>query len=664
VLFASSHADPNAQDEQRTELERRRTGDRRRRRWVYDEFYDIYVGNIDGTGLANVTNTLGYDAEGSFSPDGTLIAFSSNRRAYAGELAAAERDMLEKQPENFCDVYIMKADGTEVRRLTEELGDDGGPFFSPDGKRICWRHFSEDGVRAEIWTMNIDGSDQKQITRLGAMSWAPFFHPSGKYLIFGTNRHGFGNFELYIVDAEGRKEPVRVTYADRFDGLPVFSPDGNRLAWTSNRTENGEGQIFFADWRHAEAMAQLGLNDGAGEKEACDTRRDAVPVRTVREISGADIHTHVTNLAAVLTEGQGTRADGPERVAEYVACAFNNLGLEPAGAGATLFQTCELPLMEHGGTVGPRQRVGCNVLARMRARQPVDDSVLVVGTHVGYLEDGVTAADHVSGVAGVLEIAEYLSATGDRKPGLARDVVFAVFLGEELTPGFVSAGVGLGHKLEAAPPPAYAAYIGLGQIGQMERSAVASGVGSSPVWRREIERRNVPVGLRLSMLEAVDPRSPAIHFYAGGVPVLHVSAGEAASTAGGTGKSDYDGAAKVARLAGLIAQSLAASASRPSYAAIRTHERGAGGPYLGTVPNPVGSKWRGVQLMDVKKGGPAEQAGLRKGDVIIELNGNPVGNIEEYARILDGVAVGAKVPVVVQRDGERHVMTIRVEARK
>ncbi len=81
----------------------------------------------------------------------------------------------------------MNADGSDVRRLTNVPGYDGGPFFSPDGKRICWRRFSPNGATAEILTMNIDGSDQRQLTRFSAMSWAPFYHPSGEYLIFTTN---------------------------------------------------------------------------------------------------------------------------------------------------------------------------------------------------------------------------------------------------------------------------------------------------------------------------------------------------------------------------------------------------------------------------------------------------------------------------------------------
>ena len=92
------------------------------------------------------------------------------------------------------------------------------------------------------------------------MSWAPYVHPSGEYILFSTNKLGFTNFEIFMVDVEGTKEPVRVTFSDGFDGLPVPSPDGDQLAFTSSRHGNegrGAGQIFIADWNHERALELL-----------------------------------------------------------------------------------------------------------------------------------------------------------------------------------------------------------------------------------------------------------------------------------------------------------------------------------------------------------------------------------------------------------------------
>ncbi|MEO1172045.1 MAG: peptidase M28, partial [Myxococcota bacterium] len=182
-LFASTHEDPDARKKQKDELEFRASGKTRRYSWDYDPTFEIYVGDTtrpgDPAAMVNVTRAPGYDAEGSFSPDGTLIAFASNRRAYTEELSDKDAKRLKTDPSFFIDLYVMNADGSDLRRITESDGYDGGPFFSPDGSRITWRRFNEKGTEAEIWTANVDGTDAKQLTQLGAMSWAPYYHPSG-----------------------------------------------------------------------------------------------------------------------------------------------------------------------------------------------------------------------------------------------------------------------------------------------------------------------------------------------------------------------------------------------------------------------------------------------------------------------------------------------------
>jgi Tol biopolymer transport system component len=185
--------------------------------------------------------------------------FSSTRDGYNRTLSEAEEKQRTVDPSYFGEIYIMRtdADGSGARRLTNVPGYDGGPFFSPDGKRIVWRRFDERGVIADVWTMNLDGTDARQLTSFGAMSWAPYIHPSGAYIVFASNKLGFENFELYVTDIDGKKEPIRITESDGFDGLPVPSPDGTQLAWTSNRAGGREGQIFLAQWNHAAVLAAL-----------------------------------------------------------------------------------------------------------------------------------------------------------------------------------------------------------------------------------------------------------------------------------------------------------------------------------------------------------------------------------------------------------------------
>ncbi len=259
VLFSSTHEDAEAQAKMHAEIERRKTGERKSYAWDYDEYYDIYETDFEGNNIKNLTNTLGYDAEASWSPDGKYIAFASNRRAYTDDISDEEAVLFKNNASALIDIYIMNADGSNVKRLTHTRTYDGGPFFSPDGKRIVWRRFSENGREAEIFTMNIDGTNKKQVTRLKAMSWAPFYHPSGEYIIFSTNIHGHRNFELYMVDVNGKQKPVRVTDKEGFDGLPVFTPDGNYLTWTSDRTPEKKGHLFHGRWNHEKAMESLSL---------------------------------------------------------------------------------------------------------------------------------------------------------------------------------------------------------------------------------------------------------------------------------------------------------------------------------------------------------------------------------------------------------------------
>ncbi len=218
--------------------------------WGLDK-YDIYTANPDGSGTQRLTTNNVYTAEGTLSPDGKTIVFTSLKD---GDL----------------DIYTMNVDGTNVRRLTNTPGYDGGPFFSPDGKRIVYRAYhpsdstelaqyrdllSQSIVRPnkmEIWVMNADGSDQHQITHLGGANFAPFFTPDGKRIILSsnyTNPHS-GEFDLYLIDDHGGSlEPV--TTARGFDGFPQFSPDGKQLVWASSRNATGEHQLdlFIADWK-------------------------------------------------------------------------------------------------------------------------------------------------------------------------------------------------------------------------------------------------------------------------------------------------------------------------------------------------------------------------------------------------------------------------------
>lgn len=347
VMFASTQDDPEAKQKQREEIDFRESGKARKYSWDYDAEFEIYEYDLETKEYTNLTKTEGYDAEGAYSADGKHIVFASNRQAYDGSMSEEDQKFFKLDQKFPMELYLMDADGSNVKRLTNTDGYDGGPFFNADGSKICWRRFDRKGLTAEIFTMNIDGTGEKQLTEIGAMSWAPFFHPSGDYLIFTTNKHGFDNFELYLVDAAGEKEPQRVTHTPGFDGLPTFSPDGKKLSWTSNRTSSKQSQIFLANWDHAAARKLLGLDDDAKAAKPAPTTEAPAPANrpdfstTDADITIEDIRQHIDYLASDELKGRLTGTPGEIEATAYAASVFEKLGLEPAGDDGSWFQPFE-----------------------------------------------------------------------------------------------------------------------------------------------------------------------------------------------------------------------------------------------------------------------------------------------------------------------------------
>jgi Tol biopolymer transport system component len=329
VLFASTHLDPDARQKQQDELAFIASGKTRRYSWDYDTHMDIFSARRDGSNLKRLTDAAGYDAEGSYSPDGRKIVFTSLRDAFPLEtLSPEDRKLYATDPAYFAEIYLMNADGSGQTRLTRNPGYDGGPFFMPDGQRILWRRFETNGMIADVFSMKLDGGDVRRITHFESMSWAPFPHPSGKYIIFTSNKLGFENFELFIVDTEGKHEPVRVSFTDGFDGLPVFSPDGQKLCWTSNRTSEKQSQLFFASWNHNAALAALGLNASSEAAAAPQTNlRSAADLSP--EIRAEDARTLVTYLASDALEGRKTGEEGARKAAAYITTRLKEFGLKP-----------------------------------------------------------------------------------------------------------------------------------------------------------------------------------------------------------------------------------------------------------------------------------------------------------------------------------------------
>ncbi len=300
---------------------------------------DLKMLDLTSKTLSSLGAARGYDSEGAWSPDGKTIVFTSNRHAYTDRLKASERKRLAADPAFFLDLYLMGADGGDVRRLTDSEGYDGEPAFSRDGKYIVWRRFLPKQNCAEIFSMQRDGSERRQLTQLHADAANPSFHPSGDYVIFAARSGDTADSELFLIDARGRRDAVRVTQHPAFDSEPVFSPDGGTLAWSRAPDSDAPPQIFLATWNDAVARRLLELPT-KDPLDTSDTRSAAnTPSSPRSAIRNGDLLDHITALTSERMDGRLTASDGEERAADYVASVFRNLGLEPAGDGGGFLQS-------------------------------------------------------------------------------------------------------------------------------------------------------------------------------------------------------------------------------------------------------------------------------------------------------------------------------------
>jgi len=218
--------------------------------WALYSGFDIFSAKPDGSNLKQLTKTPGYDAEATIAPSGKKIVFTSLRD---GDL----------------DIYTMDLDGKNVKKLTNELGYDGGPFFSYDSQWIVYRAYhptaekdvadyksllKENLIRPttlDIWVMKADGSQKRRVTSNSKANFAPYFFPNGKRIIFASNMDDprGRNFDLYAINVDGTGLE-RITFNETFDGFPMFSPDGKKIVFASNRNAKvqGETNVFIADW--------------------------------------------------------------------------------------------------------------------------------------------------------------------------------------------------------------------------------------------------------------------------------------------------------------------------------------------------------------------------------------------------------------------------------
>jgi hypothetical protein len=326
------------------------------------------------------------------------------------------------------------------------------------------------------------------------------------------------------------------------------------------------------------------------------------------------------------------------------------------------------------------QKSGTNVVARLRCGAPDGAPVMFLGSHFDHLgpmdpdhpevDIRVGADDNASGTAANLEIAQHLGRrcrSGELT--LSKDIVFAAWSGEELGMlGSTHFAEALAGGVAGTLYPRVAAYLNMDMVGRLTNSLAIQGAGSSSIWRPLTEK--LSASLNLPVLVQDDPYLPtdSTAFYLKGVPTLAAFTGshdDYHTPADTPDKINYEGVQRVAALMEQVLLSVASTSDVPDFKQVPRPPSGTGfGVYLGTVPDMTHTDVKGVLLSGVRVNSPADRAGLKAGDTIVELAGMKIENLYDYRNALTALRIGEKVPIVVEREGQRLVFPIVPEPRQ
>jgi Tol biopolymer transport system component/serine/threonine protein kinase len=182
---------------------------------------EIYIMNADGSGARNLTNNPADDWDPAWSPDGNEIAFHSMRDGNG-------------------EIYVMNADGSNPRNLTNNPASDYHPIWSPDGRQILF--YSDRSGDGEVWVMNADGSNPRNLTNSPGGDGGAAWSPDGRQIVFNSDRTG--NSEIFIMNADG-SNPRQLTNDPDNDAWATWTPDGQQITFASTRSGNWD--VYMMD---------------------------------------------------------------------------------------------------------------------------------------------------------------------------------------------------------------------------------------------------------------------------------------------------------------------------------------------------------------------------------------------------------------------------------
>lgn len=635
VLYASTHAsDKNcpATPKQRSDG---------KYLWpIYAEF-DIYVADLNGKIVKQLTNTNGYDAEAVVSPNGKKIAFTSTR---SGDL----------------EIWTMDIDGKNLKQITNGLGYDGGAFFSNDSKKLVFRasrpKTEEDiaeyksllkenlvaPVNMEIYTCNIDGSNLKQITHLGKANWAPYFLPKDKGIIFSSNHHskrGY-DFHLYTVDTNGNNLE-QITYESEFNAFAMFSRDGKKLAFSSNRQQDAphETNVFIADWIEGDAT------------------ENAVTT---------NLKKHLSYLSSDDLQGRMAGTENELKAAKYIAEAFKKNSLNHFKQKDFLHSfTYSFSKNPHSDSI-KENITAHNVVGFL---DNGSNKTIIIGAHYDHLghnehhhstkpnstEVHNGADDNASGVSAVIELSRILATNKTKEKA---NYLFVCFSGEE--DGLMGSKQFVDELKQ--DDINVVAMFNMDMIGRLDslNNLIVGGIGTSPSFG-EIVQKNKPAGFAITLDSSGVGPTDHTSFYLKNIPVLNFFTGthtDYHKPSDDEYKINYTGETKIVNYIFRLVNAVSNTDSIP-FTKTKTTTGKTAPKYkvtLGIMPD-YKDYGDGLHIEAVIDGRPAQKAGLKEGDILTKIGDCTIKEVYGYMECLSKIVSGESKKVTFIRNGiEQSIM--------
>lgn len=672
---------------------------------------EIWVADADGSEARQITYLDAASFAPSFFPAGDRIIFSSNY----GDPRGREFE-----------IWAVGVDGTGLTRLTWSPGFDGFPLFSPDGSRLAFASNRNQGKEGETNVFVARWTDRPLNAPTPAEAAAADRFADDVRWLADDAREGRGvgtkgleessrwlaqRFESLGLAPGGDKEtffqsfdvPVAVEVRPRsavsIDGQPLDREAFRPLAFSVNGEASGDvvaagygitaSELGIDDYKGVDAKGKIVVvrrftpAGGPFEKKEVEQRYGDLRYKAFN----AREHGAIGLIVVDLPEGENGAGQPesplPALTISSIAGSAGDAGIPVVAlkreAGALLFAGAHQARLkvdlEH------RTRPAVNVVGVIRAgaadRLP---GAVLVGAHYDHLGQGGASSlapdsreihngadDNASGTAALLEVARELAGQRDR---LKRDVWLAAFSGEEI--GVLGSTHFVRHPPEGFAVADLAAMLNMDMVGRLRGNLLTVLGGESAEEWKEIVKPACDKAL-LGCALSGDGYGPSDHspFYAAGVPVLHFFTGAHSDYHKPSDDAPLVNAAGGARIAGLVAGLTKELAERPGKLTYRNApapvpmgDSRSFGASLGTVPDYAGDGRPGVLLSGVRPGSPAEKAGLRRGDLLVELAGTPVRDINDMMFVLRKAKPGDKTTAVVEREGERVTVEVTFGGRQ